>query len=687
MATVVSDKVTTQVVLSDPSQDPLTVTSTGDIETTIAAVVAGQTNEGFAWTITNSGTVQNSQTIDAVGFTVSLEGKTNLTNKATGLITGEAGIGAVSTSEITNNGTIEGLSGAAIDVSTSGAAGSTISNGVDGNTTAQIRGSAYGVTYFGSEGQVTNNGIITGRLAVNLDDGGKVANGGPGESSALIEGSFAGVAIGGTQAGTVDNSGTITGVMVGVQSDPVATINNAGTISGTSDASASYGVLLTGGGDVSNGVQGATTAKIVGNRYGIFSSSSSALGTDVDNEATITGISGAGTVIIGGGQVNNGIDNGAALIEGLNQGVLISGTSGSVTNLGTIRGGIGVALSAGGTLRNGTSDATSALISGDQLSVNADGPTTIINAGTLQGDVELSDGAGTIENTGLIKGDIAFFGGAGTLDNSGMVEGSIRFAQGFSNRLVDNPGAVFTALVDGGGQNGGSATLELASGRGEISGIGTAFKNFSDIEVDRAGSWEIAGANSLSAGQTLTNQGVVTVTGTVTGNGAIANSGELTSVVGQSATITVDRVSNEQEIIAQDRSELTLNGALTGTGLLTVGAGATVVLNGYVDVAQNLMFAGDNGTLEFLRPAEVEGTVSGFDAGDVIDLVGIGLASSASLARGNVLVITGGSGDPVRLQLNPSLDYSGSVFTLSADGKTGVSAGTDIVVQGHSVLQ
>ena len=65
--------------------------------------------------------------------------------------------------------------------------------------------------------------------------------------------------------------------------------------------------------------------------------------------------------------------------------------------------------------------------------------------------------------------------------------------------------------------------------------------------------------------------------------------------------------------------------------------------------------------------------IDGFDNADKIDLAGDGLATSATLGPNNVLTISGGSGGPITLQLDPGQDFSGDVFKVTSDGAVGTN--------------
>ncbi len=98
----------------------------------------------------------------------------------------------------------------------------------------------------------------------------------------------------------------------------------------------------------------------------------------------------------------------------------------------------------------------------------------------------------------------------------------MKFGAGYTGRLVIDPGAVFVGTVDGGNTIGAAtvSTLELGSGAGTLSGIGTQFINFGSIAFDQGADWFIEGdaaglggsISGFAAGDTIEIDGI-TVTG------------------------------------------------------------------------------------------------------------------------------------------------------------------------------
>lgn len=342
-----------------------------------------------------------------------------------------------------------------------------------------------------------------------------------------------------------------------------------------------------------------------------------------------------GVVLTDGGLVDNGHPN--AVIVGTEYGVQIQGGTGTVANLGSIRGthGDGVFLGSGGTVSN----ATTGVIYGEQTGVYVQG------------------GTGTVTNDGVITGHSGFgvdLAGGGTIVNAGTISGAeyaVKFASGYANRMILDPGQAVSGLVDGGNPIGSAtqSTLELASGAstGVLSGF---YFGFEQIVVDTGAAWDITGTHTLAAGYTLTN------------NGTLFDGGALTNAA-----------------------------YLTGNGALIVKAGETLVDTGTIGAGQTLGFQSTSGQID-LNASGFSGVVGQFETGDTISLTGIHNVVSYDVLNGNTLDLVESNHSHIDLTFNQ--DYTAAEFSVTTVGcdtditrttVTCFAGGTRLDTQGGSI--
>ena len=317
----------------------------------------------------------------------------------------------------------------------------------------------------------------------------------------------------------------------------------------------------------------------------------------------------------------------------------------TIQNYGTIvassTAGVGVDLTAGGAVTN----AAIASISGGANGVAIYGSLgTVVNSGRIAGSAGIGvvlGAGGTITNAGTITG------GGGT---------AVSFGGTASDRLVIDPGAVFNGIVAGSAS--ASNTIELASGSstGTLSGLGTSFTNFGSVTVDSGASWGLTGSNTLAAGSTLTNAGTLMLSGaTLSDAGGLVNNGK---VVLDPSTFNV--------------------ASLTGTGAVTIDAGSTLAVQGTIGSGQDIVFGGTGGVFDINAPSQFGGTISGFVAGDTIDLTSTkdnGGHADMDYST-NVLTVTD-NGNTYTLQFDQSESFAGDYFHLTPDN-SGSGPGTDI---------
>jgi hypothetical protein len=263
---------------------------------------------------------------------------------------------------------------------------------------------------------------------------------------------------------------------------------------------------------------------INGQSVGIYISGSN--DTLVNTGTIIGGYTNSGTSLFAGVAVNTATGDSVTnqvggLIENtyaLAAGIVFYNAQGTVTNAGTIIGGVGtpggsgdgIALWAGGSVTN----LSTGTISGGGVYDGTRGVAgTVTNAGKILGDsvyggVYMKVGgtvtnlAGTIASNGAAYG-IKIVGGAGTVTNAATITGgsasgaAIILSAVAGNRLIDQSGGVFIGTVNG----GSGATMELtsAASAGTLTATGGQFSNFSGLYIDSGARWTINGDSGLAA--------------------------------------------------------------------------------------------------------------------------------------------------------------------------------------------
>jgi hypothetical protein len=266
----------------------------------------------------------------------------------------------------------------------------------------------------------------------------------------------------------------------------------------------------------------------------------------------------------------------------------------------------------------------------------------VINAGTLAktGGTNTSHIYGTLTSTGTL----ATTTGALELDNGGSISGAI--ADGSTITLAGGSFTTGLLTVGGGAVVSDSVTL-VANG---VSTFGDTSTN--GVTFTNTGLFELATGGGIAAGGSATS--------TFTNTGTLADIGTGRSAVAVS-------VVNSGTVLAEGGT-LALTGPVSGTGLMEIGAGATLELGAVIAATQSVSFTAATGTLLLDAPAAPAEIVFGMTVGDVIDLKGV-TATKASVNSADQLIVDNGSTQVAEIQLSGS--YLSDTFTVGTDNNGG----------------
>jgi Ca2+-binding RTX toxin-like protein len=232
-----------------------------------------------------------------------------------------------------------------------------------------------------------------------------------------------------------------------------------------------------------------------------------------------------------------------------------------------------------------------------------------------------------------------------------------------------------------------------------LAGVATALNaNFSGVTP-----WTLLGANltlggllTVNAGATLSGSGTVNGNGSVIDNGRIDATGGLLTLSGpvtvgpagsitlESGTLALSSLSpsllrigatmsgfgtvngsiTDNGTISATGGSLTLSGPVGGIGLLNIGVGATLDVN-TTGTGDTISFQDSTGTLVAGQAGTVGAIISGFVAGDTIDLSALKFAPGATATiAGGVLTVTSGA---AKETLSLTGFGNGSSFSVTAD--------------------
>jgi outer membrane autotransporter protein len=360
---------------------------------------------------------------------------------------------------------------------------------------------------------------------------------------------------------------------------------------------------------------------------GVVSFSGAATGI-VTLKGNVTGVSGPGTgqyalVLTGGTNVVND-----AIITGGNgsslAGLGASVTSSTLTNNGTITGGNGggghgAQLFAGATLIN-----TGTLQAGNGTSLGATGVTTSTSASTITNSGTIRGGTGTTGNGGnAIQANFAT-----QVTNSGTITGGGGAVTGGNGITLVGAGGV-NALLNN------SGTITAGNGTTGTGGIGVSMS--SGASLTNSNGATILGGNGATGGVGVNATGLASQTtvinnsGTITGGGSSTGSGAYGVSLGNYTVLT-----NDGTIIGADGQ--------TGAGSGVNGAGTvgpvSIINHGIIRGGNNATGIGGYGM--FVRgttqPIINSGTVQGGNAA-----AGIAASTNFSLILTNSGTVQGGA--------------------------------------------
>lgn len=284
----------------------------------------------------------------------------------------------------------------------------------------------------------------------------------------------------------------------------------------------------------------------------------------------------------------------------------------------------------------------------------------------LGGGVFVGAGASVALSNVSFSGDAARGGAGGVVGGSGTGAGGSGSAGGFG------AGGAGGAAGGFGGGGGSGASGGFGGGANAGGGLGAG----GDVFVEQGGQLTITNGAALGAGQVAgggrggqafgdglfiqgdqaITLGSATISGVIadqSGSGGVgANAGVGTVLIDGDATLSARNTFTGGAQIQAGWLSLQAQGA-AGSGAISFTGPATELIIG----------AGD-------APANI---ITGFSFGDIIDLQGLGGATTVTLGAGGKLTVQGGGVTPVTLNLDPTANYASDTFQVTADGTGGAA--------------
>jgi hypothetical protein len=341
-------------------------------------------------------------------------------------------------------------------------------------------------------------------------------------------------------------------------------------------------------------------------------------------------VGGAGTLAFGGG-------GGSTLAAGLNLTVAalsIGGASTKVTLAGNIAyggtfdqaSGTTIALGANTLSLGGTSKLAGAIYSAGGGGLTLTAGTMTINAGfSLKAEGwSIADGVDILGHAGFTFAG-ALTDGASSL-NLGGKSLTLTGADAFTGSTVDGSGALAargTTSIDGLTLGGAAKLLNYgaAAQTGQVM-TGDASGKTGSIANKASGVWNLTA-----------DIGIAPVAG---GSGTFTNFGTLEKTAGSGISAIGLSLANDGVINAASGT-LDLSGVVAGKGTMNIGKGATLELDAKAAATQTVAFGvgaetGNGGALKLTDAATFFSAISGFGAGDTLDLTGFAFGGAPKLS-------------------------------------------------------
>ena len=556
----------------------------------------------------------------------------------------------------------------------------------DSSAVTVAAGAAFNVGADETVGSLAGAGTVTFGFAQTLTAGGD-------NTSTDFSGSM------NSAAGRLTKAGTGTLTISGNNNSLAVVTVNGGTLLLTGanfDASAGFsvnsGILRTqnvGG----NAIADTSVVTVIG--AGLF---------EINNDETVGGVTGTGAVSLNGGTLttgNAGNQNVSGVVSGvggivkqgagtftlsnagntfsgpitINAGQLTaaaSGALGATTGAITLNGGIldlggvvhtkGIAVMTGGTVQNGTINATTAAHTGGTITANVDAG---IGVSAVGGTIaQITTGGVIASNATAVGIDVS--------TNSALLGGNINNAAGDGINLTNSGGGAVTVILGGTNVTGTDDGIHVVnsggglvsiSGTGNIQGGANPGDDGIDIASDGAISITTTGTIVGDPGIVITSNGGGDLTvggaGDVTGNLA---DGIFANTTGGNGNISITRDGNILGATNGVNAATSNVGAGTGAILITAQTGRTITGTSGIGVRAR----SEVGAITINGAGGIVGSTYGIDArtsaGGGISIAGTGTTSSSAANSVAINAETAGG------NANVSVSRLGTVTNSGAGG-------------------